>query len=356
MTHSGSLQLPACSLVISSRPTPSPDWDAFVADRPNASVYLRSGWTLLAKEVFGHDPVFLEARQDGELVGVLPFVRQRGLLGNFATSIPFFNYGGALALTDSTAVALMEHARQTAGSMGCSYLELRDIQLRAPDWIVRTDKVSMILNLPGSAEALSKALGSKLRSQIKRADREGIVVRRGGSELIDAFYSVFAENMRDLGTPVYPKKFFHAIAARFPDATRLIVIEHGGVPAAAGFLIIEKGRAEIPWASCRASAKPLGMNMKLYWEVLSAVIEHGCTSFDFGRSTIDAGTYKFKKQWGAEPVQLHWHRWERNPSVRDSESPERAGRVMEVATKVWQKLPLPVANALGPLVSPSLPW
>ncbi|MES1263377.1 MAG: FemAB-like protein, partial [Peristeroidobacter soli] len=121
--------------------------------------------------------------------------------------------------------------------------------------------------------------------------------------------------------------------------------------------------AEIPWASCRADAKPLGMNMKLYWEVLSLAIERGCTSFDFGRSTVDSGTFKFKKQWGAQPLPLHWHRWERRPAPATvaPDSPDSAagmgrGRIMRSATAVWQKLPLSVANTIGPWVSPGLPW
>jgi FemAB-related protein (PEP-CTERM system-associated) len=355
MTSSDPPPSAATTAGISVRSTPSEDWDPFVR-RQRASVYFGSGWSLLARDVFGHDPVFIEARIEQHLVGVLPFVRQRGLLGNFATSIPFFNYGGALSADPAVALALMNRARDEARSLGCSYLELRDVHQRAADWSVRTDKVSMLLELPGTPELLGKALGSKLRSQIKRADREGIVVRRGGSELIDAFYAVFAENMRDLGTPVYPKKFFCAIVSRFPDATQLVVIEHNGKAAAAGFLVIDAQRAEIPWAACSEAAKPLGMNMKLYWEVLVASIERGCTVFDFGRSTLDSGTYKFKKQWGAQPLQLHWHRWERDPPTTQDSGGRGESRVLRYATAIWQRLPLRVANALGPLVSPGLPW
>jgi len=214
----------------------------------------------------------------------------------------------------------------------------------------------MVLQLPTTNEALAKSLGSKLRSQIKRADRENISVRSGGSELLGDFYDVFAQNMRDLGTPVYPKKFFAEILKRFSEHTKLIVIDHQGVASAAAFLVIDQERAEIPWASCRAESKSLGLNMKLYWEVLGYAIQRGCTSFDFGRSTVDSGTYKFKKQWGAEPVQLHWHRWERIADVSKLGVPVKESRLMRYATSVWQRLPLRVANTLGPLVSPSLPW
>jgi FemAB-related protein (PEP-CTERM system-associated) len=343
---------------LASSANPSAEWDGYVRARPGAPVYLLSDWTLLAREVFGHETLFVEARDEaGKLCGVLPLVRQKSLLfGNFMTSVPFFNYGGALADDEEIAQQLMRFARALAQQRSCSYLELRDVELRAEDWLLRTDKVSMILALPADVTALSKQLGSKLRAQIKRADRESPAVRRGGLELLDDFYDVFCRTMRDLGTPVYPRRFFEAILEKFPDNCLLVVVDRHGQPAAAGFLVIAQGRAEIPWAACRDDAKAAGFNMRLYWEVLVAVIELKCSQFDFGRSTVDSGTYRFKKQWGAQPLPLHWHRWERNASHTQAVRPAAEGRVMSLATSVWQKLPLGLANKLGPLVSPSLPW
>jgi serine/alanine adding enzyme len=338
---------------------PSADWDVFVRLRPAASIYLHSGWALLLREVFDHQAYFVEARDSsGALVGILPLVLQRSrIFGHFLTSMPFFNYGGALADDMWVTQSLMEHARALALRLGCHYLEFRDAAPRPGDWRVRTDKASLVLDLPTDISTLSKRLGSKLRSQVKRAERERPSVRCGGSELLNDFYGVFCRNMRDLGTPVYPRRFLAAILERFREECLLVVVDRAGEPAAAGFLIIANGRAEIPWAACCEDAKPAGFNMRLYWEVLSAVIERGCRQFDFGRSTIDSGTYRFKRQWGAEPVQLYWHRWERDSaSEPDSIQPAVQGRVMRYATAVWKRLPLGMANTLGPLVSPSLPW
>lgn len=341
---------------ISVAELPGDDWDAFVASRRGASLYLRCGWSLLARDVFRHRPYFLHARDgEGRLRGVLPLVQQRGLLGNFLTSVPFFNYGGALAEDEATAIALMNRARELAGDRKCDYLELRDVAERPVDWPVRTDKASMILDLPDSTEKLSRQLGSKLRSQVKRADREAVRVVRGGKELLADFYDVFARNMRDLGTPVYPVRFFRAILESGLAHFQIVVIYWRNRPAAGGFLVIDGKGAEIPWAACRADAKPLGMNMKLYWELLSAVIEQGCETFDFGRSTVGGGTYKFKQQWGARPQQLHWYRWERSPA-QTGDSERGQGALLGLALRTWKRLPLPVANTLGPLVSPGLPW
>jgi serine/alanine adding enzyme len=349
---------PATALRLSTQARPGADWDAFVRARPAASVYLLSGWALLAREVFGHGAYFIEARDStGELVGILPLVLQKSLLfGNFMTSMPFFNYGGALADTAEVTMALMECARSLAQALRCSYLEFRDSVERPGNWLVRMDKASLILTLPPDVAALSKRLGSKLRSQVKRVERESPTVRVGGAELLADFYGLFCRTMRDLGTPVYPRRFFVAILERFREECLLVVINRAGQPAAGAFLVIANGRAEIPWAACREDAKPAGFNMKLYWEVLSTVVERGCQQFDFGRSTIDSGTYRFKRQWGAEPQQLYWHRWERAPSQPDTVRPASESKVMRCATAIWKRLPLGMANTLGPLVSPNLPW
>lgn len=345
-------------LTLESRSEPSADWNRFVRAHPAASIYLLSDWSLLAREVFGHEAFFIEARTgDGELAGVLPLVQQKSLLfGNFATSVPFFNYGGALSASSSIASQLMRHAQQLGASLGCDYVEFRDAQPREGEWQVRTDKVTMILDLPADFATLSKQLGAKLRSQVKRSERESPTTRVGGLDLMADFYAVFCENMRQLGTPVYPRRFFESILKRFPQEAAIVVVDRAGKPAAAAFLIFAAGRAEIPWAACRADDKPLGFNMRLYWEVLSVAVARGCTSFDFGRSSADSGTFQFKKQWGAQPVQLYWHRWERSRSGSEAGAPMAASRKMQLAISVWQKLPLSLTNTIGPWVSPHLPW
>lgn len=337
---------------------PGADWDPFVMQMAGASLYHLSGWTEIAREVFGHRTLFVQARDaGGSLVGVLPVVQQRSrLLGNFATSVAFYNYGGALAAEPDVARQMMVRAAVAAEELGCRYLEFRDTQSRSGDWAMRTDKITLQLKLPATLEALSKRLGSKLRSQVKRAEREEVQCRTGTGTLLDDFYGVFAENMRDLGTPVYPKRFFEAVLRRFAPYCQLVVIDWQGKPAAAAFLTFWQGRAEVPWASCRAKARSVGLNMKLYWELLSLSIGRGCTLFDFGRSTVDSGTYRFKRQWGAEPVPMYWYRWERSRGGQPAAGGEERGKVMELATAIWQRLPLGIANALGPLISGALPW
>ena len=350
------VSLAGCRVTV--REAPSEDWDAFVMQAPDASLYHLSGWTELAREVFGHRTLFVESRElGGSLVGVLPVVQQRSwLIGNFATSVAFFNYGGALAEDPDVARQMMVRASEAADKLGCRFLEFRDTQGRPGDWAARTDKIVLRLELASTFDDLSTRLGSKLRSQVKRAEREGVQCKTGTSALLDDFYAVFAENMRDLGTPVYPKRFFEAILRRFERHCQLVVIDWRGQPVAAAFLVFWRGRAEVPWASCRAEGKPLGMNMKLYWELLSLSIARGCNVFDFGRSTAGAGADRFKRRWGAQPVPVYWYRWERGARPTESAAGEERGRLMRLATAIWQRLPLRIANTLGPFVSGGLPW
>lgn len=343
---------------VTVREAPGEDWDAFVIRAPDATIYHLRGWTELTREVFGHRTLFVESRDgSGSLVGVLPVVHQRSLLlGSFATSVAFFNYGGALAADPDVALQMMVRASEAAKKLGCRFIEFRDTQSRLGSWVARTDKIVLRLELAATFDDLSKRLGSKLRSQVKRAEREGVQCRIGTWAVLDDFYAVFAENMRDLGTPVYPKRFFAEILRRYEPHCQVVVIDWRGRPVAAAFLVFWRGRAEVPWASCRAEGKPLGMNMKLYWELLSLSIDRGCNIFDFGRSTVGAGTDRFKRQWGAQPVPLYWYRWERPGSRSESTAGEERGKVMRLATAIWQRLPLRIANRLGPLVSGALPW
>jgi serine/alanine adding enzyme len=330
------------------------DWDAFVAEEPSASVYHGYSWRRLVHSVFGHQTLYFAARERAKVVGVLPLVRLKSrLFGDFLVSVPYFNYGGVVARSPQICDELLRHAKQAAQLLGVSHIELRHREAGQHTWPARTDKVSMLLKLPATAEALQKALPSKLRSQIKRPLREGVTCTFGGEELLEAFYAVFAENMRDLGTPVYPRRFFSAILQLLGASARVALVRLKGAPVAAALLITHRGTTEIPWASSLRSVNGIGVNMYLYWSVLEFAIQHGSAVFDFGRSSVDSGTYRFKKQWGAEPLQLHWHYWLKSggelPRLNHS-NPK-----YQLAVAAWQKLPLPVANWLGPHLVKNLP-
>ncbi|MGQ0834932.1 MAG: FemAB family XrtA/PEP-CTERM system-associated protein [Gammaproteobacteria bacterium] len=331
------------------------DWDHFVDDTPDASAYHRYGWRRVIRSVFGHETFYFAARSAaGGMVGVLPLVRLRSVMfGDFLVSLPYFNYGGALAQSADVRTRLLDAATDFARRLRVSHLELRHRCAEPEGWPVRTDKVSMLLRLPETPEQLWKNLTSKLRAQIKRPLREGAACAFGRAELLDEFYGVFAENMRDLGTPVYPQSFFRAMLAELPEATALAVVRLGGRAVAAAFMLRHRHTMEIPWAASLRRTNSLGVNVHLYWKLLEHATASRLAVFDFGRSSRDSGAYRFKRQWGAQPEQLYWHYWLRDGKTVPGLSP--ANPKYRAAIAAWRRLPLPVANWLGPRIVKNLP-
>lgn len=329
-------------------------WNEYVAANPKSSLYHRYEWRDFYADYFGKETeYFVAADCAGRLTGVLPLVRLKSwLFGDFYVSLPFVNYGGVVADERLIAEELMAAAASLGRARGVTHIEFRHAN-REFDLPCRTDKVAMLLDLPLSVEKLGQSIGSKRRSQIKRPLREDPDVRFGGLELLDSFYSVFARNMRDLGTPCYAKSMFGFLLEKFPETTKLVTISVRRQPAAAAFLIFDDDRMEIPWASTVRDFNRISINMLLYWRVLTYAIETGKEKFDFGRSTKDSGAYRFKKQWGAKALPLNWHYWLANDGKTPNLSPDNSK--FRFLIQAWQKLPLPVANFLGPRIVRHLP-
>jgi FemAB-related protein (PEP-CTERM system-associated) len=331
-------------------------WDDYVNQHKHASIYHLSQWKTLIEQTFNHRCFYLLARnENNQICGVLPCVNLNSrLFGNFFVSMPYFNYGGALADSDEIKQQLNHYLQHIASQLKVSHIQYRESEARQFNELpLNTDKVNMVLTLPESPEALGKLIGSKRRSQIKRPIREGVTHTIGGMELLDDFYQVFCFNMRDLGTPVYSKIFFKNILEQFEPHTRIVVVYWQGKPVSAGFLMRYRDRLEIPWASTVQYANKISVNMYLYWQILCFAIETQCTEFDFGRSTINEGTYRFKRQWGAEPQQCYWYYWVPAQGELPNLSPKN--KKFELAISIWKKLPLAITNRLGPLIVKNLP-
>lgn len=330
------------------------DWDAYVAAHPQATAYHAWDWRDVFGPVFGHEPIYLAARDGGTLVGVLPVVAFKSrLFGQFLCSLPFVNYGGVLVSSPEVAGPLLAEAARLGRERGASHVELRHVARLLPDAPVREHKVTMLLPLKETAEAQWTALDNKVRNMVRKAEKSELTSETGGADLLDAFYAVFSVNMRDLGTPVYPRRFFAAVLRACGPAAHLHVVRHGGQPVAASMTIAHRDRVEVPWASSLRSARQMNPNMLLYWHMLKDVIGRGGTVFDFGRSTPGEGTFLFKKQWKAEPVPLHW---EYALITRDAPPDQSPGSgKFAMAIELWKKLPVPVANALGPLIIGNIP-
>jgi len=330
------------------------EWNNYIAQHPAATIYHSLKWRKLIKSNFKHKSYYLAAKDsEQQICGVLPlvFLKSR-LFGRFLVSMPYFNYGGPLADSPMIAEQLLNESSKIAESLQCSHTEIRENHPRA-GWPARTEKVSMTLAFPASATLLHKMFGAKLRSQIKRPEQYDASIAFGSHELLDGFYSVFSRRMRSLGTPVYSKKFFADILSTYPESATIALVSVGEKPVAAGFLLGYGDTMEIPWAASVENDKYPCINMFLYGKVLDRAQSLGFAFFDFGRSTIDGATYKFKKQWGAEPQTLHWHYWLRDGSEPPAINPSNPK--YQLVIKVWRCLPLKLTQLIGPLIVRNLP-
>ncbi len=329
------------------------EWDSYVRSHPSASVYHLFEWRKIISKVFRRESYYLVCRRGQTISGVLPLVRLKSVFfGDFIVSMPYVNYGGVLADDAESEAGLVDRAAALGEELGLSHIELRHTS-DTVDLPKRTEKVAMHLELCGDAEDLWKRLGAKRRSQIKRPLREGATMDIGGVELLEDFYSVFAVKYRDLGVPVYPLRWFRAVLEQLPDQARVFVARIKDQPVASSIVLGFNDTLEVPWASSLRSADRFGINMYLYWEMLQYAEGNGYKIFDFGRSTKDSGTLRFKKQWGAVPVQLYWHYWMRNseeiPRLNAANPKYRA------AVSAWRVLPVWVTKLIGPTIVKNLP-
>jgi FemAB-related protein (PEP-CTERM system-associated) len=211
---------------------------------------------------------------------------------------------------------------------------------------LNSSKSRMILHLPESAEKLMASFKAKLRSQIKRPLKEGLVCKSGGLELLRDFYSVFLVNMRDLGSPVHSRRLIGQLLTRLPGSSRIFVVYKGVKPVAVSLLVSFNRGCFNPWASSLREFGALSPNMLLYWSMLEYACDTKAATFDFGRSTPGEGTYRFKEQWGARPEPLHWYTFWPNGAGRPVHKVEKDK--MGKAVELWKGLPVSVTRILGP--------
>ena len=331
------------------------DVERFVNESAMSSVYHDYRWITVIEKSFGHKCFYLVSEDyDGHITGTLPLVHLNSLFfGNFLVSMPYFNYGGVCAENLPARNLLIDEAIRTAKGLGASHMEFRQELPLENGFPVKTSKVSMRLVLPTSEKDLWTSFPSKLRSQIRKPQKEGMTVRIARHEELENFYRIFSINMRDLGTPVYPKHFFRNILDYFPENSWICTVSAGATPVASGFLLGFKGNLEIPWASSIREYNRLGPNMLLYWSCLEFACNRGFRVFDFGRSTAGESTYRFKEQWGAVPHPMYWHYWMTNEGPMPEINPRN--KKYRFAIGMWKRLPVPVTRLFGPSIVRNIP-
>ena len=331
-------------------------WDAFVQEQPSAGPYHAFAWKTAVETAYGHRAMYLIAENPaGDIAGVLPLTLIKPpLMKGTLVSQPFCDYGGVLAQDENAAALLVEKARELAHSHRAK-LEIRCKEAEpcledSPDFSVSSHKARMVLDLPGSGETLWKSLKAKVRSQVRRPTKDGMVFKLGAANLADDFYSVFARNMRELGSPVHAKTWIGAVLEVFGDRARAGIVYKEQTPVAGGIILKSGGTVSIPWASALSEYKKSSPNMLLYWGFLEHAADAGAEQFDFGRSTPDEGTYRFKAQWGAKPEPLFWYSTRKTGAARSESSRTSGNTKRELAAEVWRRLPLALTNTIGPVL------
>ncbi|MCP4352749.1 MAG: FemAB family PEP-CTERM system-associated protein [Desulfobacterales bacterium] len=339
--------------------TDIPAWDKYVEAHRGATLYHLSAWERVIRKTYEHKTYYLMAvKNDNSVAGVLPLVHLKHFIfGNNLVSIPFFDMGGILADDEQTEKEIMARAVEIGKKLGTENIELRHTgPLLCPvdsgmnlSVQVRSHKVRMLLALSESSEILMKSFKSKLRSQIKKPMKESLHSKIGGQEMLDDFYMIFLKNMRDLGSPVHSKKLIKNVLEEFPDKARIVMIYKDSQPLACSLVVGFRETLENPWASSLREYSRLSPNMLLYWTMLEYGCDNGYAFFDFGRSSPDEGTYKFKEQWGAKPNPLHWHyiSLSGKPLIENDKDDKSK---FDKAIQYWKKLPVPVTKIIGPLV------
>ena len=335
-------------------------WDTYVLKHPEGVAYQMFAWRDAVRKAYGFKAKYLLAENVNGLCGILPLIDFRiPFVGTTFISLPYCDAGGVLADNEGVARMLVDHARSLAARQGAG-CQIRSVEQLPYSGINRTDKVRMLLDLPNNAEQMLAGLDAKVRNQVRKPVRDGLTVKLGTQELVDDFYQVFAENMRDLGSPVHSRQWIEAVVAAYGERCRVAVVRTpDNIPVAAGVVLIHPDTMSIPWASSLRRYNRLNPNMLLYWIFLSLAIDSGCRRFDFGRSTPGEGTYRFKEQWGAAPRQLFWYDFAGNgqAAVASSDHDHSADNrsVRQRVAELWSRIPLAGATWAGPRIRKYIP-
>ena len=334
--------------------TPCSECNTFVSRNARGRMCHTLSWSDMINEAFGHKTFYLVAREDGNVHGVLPLTQVRSrLFGNRLVSQAFSNYGGPLTDGPSATDALYNRAIEIAIECGCESLEFRNVEALPYDLKSREDKISMWLQLGPDPDEVWHSFNCKVRNQVRKAEKSGLVTTCGQQDLLADFWRIWTIRMRQLGTPCYSSNFFKMIFERFPANTRVFLVRLDGETVAAALVYCFNGFVQIRWAATLIQYNKLCPNNLLYWSIIEHYCLAGASCFDFGRSTVDSSHHRFKKQWNAYPVQLHYQYWARPGhefSIVKPDNPKYSTKI-----KVWKRLPISLTRLIGPRISCNLP-
>ena len=327
-------------------------WDAFVQACPKASFFHRAGWARALDRVFHHPLYLLYAERAGRIEGVLPLAQVKSMLfGHAVVSLPFAVYGGVAADTPEAASALETEAARLTQQLGAQHLELRHVERRHDDWPLQDLYFTFRKPLLPDEEANMLAIPRKQRAMVRKGIKNGLVSRLDDG--VDRFFALYADNVHRHGTPALPKRWFQALRDEFgADCDVLTVETADGKPLSSVLSFYFRGELLAYYAGDDEAARDLAGNDFKYWELMRHGLGRGCTVFDYGRSKAGTGPYAFKKNWGFEPTPLHYEYQLYKRDAVPQNNPNNPKYKLLIET--WRRMPIGLANALGPMLVRSL--
>ena len=319
---------------------------------PSATFFHRAGWQTILRDVFRHDTYFLYAQTDGRIDGVLPLAHVKSLLfGNALVSLPFAVYAGVAAASDEAARQLEAEAQQLARQLGVDHLELRHVNARHTDWPVQELYVTFRKAILPDEEANMLAIPRKQRAMVRKGMKNGL--QSHADAHVDRFFGLYADNMHRHGTPAMPKRYFQALRDEFgADCDVLTVTTPDGRALSSVLSFYFRDEVLPYYAGDDESARDLAANDFKYWELMRRACARGLRLFDYGRSKQGTGSYAFKKNWGFEPEPLHYEYCLYKRDAIPQNNPANAK--YRLLIEAWKRMPIGMANRLGPWVVRSL--
>lgn len=326
-------------------------WDKFVQACDQATFFHLSGWANVVTKAYGHRCHYLYAEHNGEIVGVLPLVEIRSwLFGHSLVSTPFCVYGGVAATEPAAKQQLIQAAQAKARDLGVSHLELRHRAPECGSWPTKQLHVTFIKELPEGRDAILASIKKKQRAVIRQALKGDLRVRFDSE--VDDFFQVYSESVRNLGTPVFPKRYFKLLKQEFDRSCDILTVRRGEQAVSSVMNFYFRDQVLPYYGGGVAEARALKSSDLMYYELMCNARERGYRIFDFGRSKIDSGAYHYKRHWGIEPAPLYYQfDLLKSDSLPDLNPNNPKYQAM---IKLWRRLPLSVSQLLGPVLARSL--
>ena len=323
-------------------------WDEFVQACPEASFFHRAGWQRIIANVYRHKTYYLYAEQGGRILGVLPLAHVNSrLFGNALVSLPFGVYGGVAATDSRAANALEQEAQRLAQNLGVQYLEFRNVSPRHADWPKQVLYVTFRKEILPEEEANMLAIPRKQRAMVRKGLKHGLVSVIDGDA--ERFFTLYADNVHRHGTPAMPKRYFQALMQEFGTDCEVLTISTPEGRALSSVLSFYFRDEVLPYyAGDDESARELAANDFKYWELMRRACARGIKIFDYGRSKQGTGSHAFKKNWGFEPTPLHYEYCLYKVDGVPQNNPNNAK--YQLLIKTWRRMPIALANWLGPFV------